>query len=594
MFRQAAQLIGAAAVLAALAIPAIAPAAPVPANPGEAPLAAVPAQSPIVVQLRGVDRTKDRLLALIKNVVPDYAPVVAEHIETALRDGLDGRKLRGLDPAGPHFLAFLEMPTPDTDKPNVAVIARVTRFADFRDGLLTEDERKSVRPDAAGFDRAELQGQEVFFVDRGTYAVVTPSREAAALLTRKQPGLDGKLGESVGRKFLDQDLAVYVDLAAVNKEFGDQIKAARQFMETILDTMPGGNKQSIDTAKAMYAAIFQLVEDGRAFVAGFDFRPEGLALHLQTQVGADTRTNRLLREQRPSNLEALGTLPAGQTVYTAADIAPALLKTLAPIMFGISGTEDGKQAVGAALDELIAADGQVSLSAGTFPMATLSVTNFRDPQKATDAQLKLFRAMGEGGVFQNTPVKGKPEIKPNAEEYKGFKFHYARLVWDFDKLADAIPGGADAMKGPMKKLMGEDLKTWFGTDGRRYLSVSAKDWATGKATIDTYLAGGEKLATEPAFTATRTQLPAETSLLMLADAGKFTHVMADYMLAMFKAMPVLPFNLPDEVKPVATRTSYLGFASTFRPEHGSLDVFVPATAMQEIRKVVIQFAGGAQ
>jgi hypothetical protein len=79
---------------------------------------------------------------------------------------------------------------------------------------------------------------------------------------------------------------------------------------------------------------------------------------------------------------------------------------------------------------------------------------------------------------------------------------------------------------------------------------------------------------------------------MLADAGKFAQAMTDYMLAIFKAIPGVPFNLPAEVKPVATNTSYLGFAVTFRAEHGGFELFLPAKAVQEIRKVITPLLGG--
>jgi hypothetical protein len=71
--------------------------------------------------------------------------------------------------------------------------------------------------------------------------------------------------------------------------------------------------------------------------------------------------------------------------------------------------------------------------------------------------------------------------------------------------------------------------------------------------------------------------------------------MADYMVSIFKAMPVLPIKLPDEVKPVQTKTTYLGFAVTLRPENAGLDVFVPVTAVQEMRKVLMPlFQGGTE
>ena len=41
-------------------------------------------------------------------------------------------------------------------------------------------------------------------------------------------------------------------------------------------------------------------------------------------------------------------------------------------------------------------------------------------------------------------------------------------------------------------------------------------------------------------------------------------------------------------------SSYLGVALTLQPEHGSLDLFVPVTAVQEIRKVIQPLFKGAQ
>jgi hypothetical protein len=195
--------------------------------------------------------------------------------------------------------------------------------------------------------------------------------------------------------------------------------------------------------------------------------------------------------------------------------------------------------------------------------------------------------MAEGGTVQGAYLKGKPEIRENAETYKGFKLSHARFEWDLDKLAESVPGGGEGVKAAMKKLMGEGMRVWFGTDGRRYLTVTAADWNAAKAQIDAYLDGRTTLAEEPAFKATRQQLPAEATMLFLTDAGKFTHVMADYMLGLFKAMPGLPFNLPDGVKPVPTETSYIGAAITLKPEYASFDLFVPAVGVREMRKVIL-------
>jgi hypothetical protein len=346
----------------------------------------------------------------------------------------------------------------------------------------------------------------------------------------------------------------------------------------------------------MYGGLFQAIADGRAFLLAFDFRPEGLNLHLQFKVGEDTKTNKVLKDQKPVPLEKIGDLPAGLTTYTATHITGEMLKSMAPLIYGAMGGEgEAKAHVEAAIKQLIDAGLTGSFSAANVPAAGVQVQTYTDPTKAVAAMLALFRAMSEGGTFQNTYVKGKPEIKENAEEYQGFKFTSVHIVWDLDKFADAIPGGGEAMKSAIKKLLGEGIRMWFGTDGKQVVTVTAKDWDTAKKRLDVYLAGSSTLGKEPAFTATRKQLPNDATLLMLADAGPFVQVMGDYMLGIFKAMPnQLPFNLPDEIKPVKTKTSFLGFAVSLRPETAGLDVFIPVTGVQEMRKVLAPlFLGGS-
>src|SRR2546425_12453786 len=90
---------------------------PLPAAAGEAPLAQLPADTPILVSLRGFQGTKERLATMIKNALPDLGPGVADKMDAALDRALEGRKLAGLDPNGPIFLAFTALPRPGGGEP---------------------------------------------------------------------------------------------------------------------------------------------------------------------------------------------------------------------------------------------------------------------------------------------------------------------------------------------------------------------------------------------------------------------------------------------------------------------------------------------
>ena len=269
-------------------------AAPAPAP--ESPLAIVPADAPVVVQLRGIDGTKKRLLDMVKNAVPNLAPKLLPQLEDRLKEALLGRQLKGLAPDGPDFLVVTDLPPYDKDKqPLVAVLLKVTKYQDFLDGLLTGDERKALKKDAAGYEEGTLGGSTAYFINRADFAIVTPSKDVATQLARKQPGLDTKLSKDVATKLLDADVAAYVDMEVVNKPtvYGGQIKELRRLFEFFLDqamNQQGGqiDKGTLDTVKRFYGGLFQFLEDSRTSVFALSFRPEGAALSFQSQVGADT------------------------------------------------------------------------------------------------------------------------------------------------------------------------------------------------------------------------------------------------------------------------------------------------------------------
>lgn len=572
-----------ALVLATNRAPAAAPAG------SDSPLAVVPAQCPIVVHLHGVERTKNRLVALVKNAMPDFGEEFGKKIDEALENGIMNRKIQGLAKDGPVFVAFLKMPTGDTEKPDVAIIARVSSYSTFRDGLLTEDERKALKKGADGIEETEIDSQPAFFVDLKEFAVITPVKDVAVAFTKKYKGIHTKLAAETAAKLTDADLSVYVNLAVVNEEHANGIAQGRQMIEAALELSAAGNKAGAEINKQMVRGMFQVLEDGRAFVAAVDFRPEGLNLHMQGQVGAETVSNKYLKEQKPADLAGLTTLPRGQMAYTGTHFTGDIVKAMSAVMLGAAAEGEAEKHLKEAIDAIAAAGNTTTFASSGLPPQGISVAAFADCAKAIDGNLKLFKALGEGGQLQNVPIKDKPEIKTDAESHRGFKFHYVHITWDMDKLGEQ-PGG-DVAKDMMKKMMGDDMKAWLGTDGKVVLTANAKDWAAAKAMIDAYFDGKTRIGQEAAFQATRKQLPAKTSMVSLMDVGPFVQLMADAMLPMLKQLP-LPINLPESIKPVKTDPSYLGIALTLQPERGSFDFYLPAAAVKEARKVIDQIRQG--
>ncbi|MBX7103209.1 MAG: hypothetical protein K1X57_03965 [Gemmataceae bacterium] len=567
-------------------------AAPAPLS-ADSPLAAVPAQAPIVVHIRGVDRVKGRVKATMTAAAPDFGALAAGQVDAMFGQLFEGRKTDAIPANGSAFLAFLEVPGPGGDVP-MAVILRVNSYAAFKTSFLLPDEARELKSVADGIDRAEIKGTETFLVDKKDYVILTQKKEYAETLAKQYTGLDGKIAKPLAVRYLEQDLGIYVNLASVNKTYGDQIRQGREFVMTMMDQAGGQlEKGQLEAAKKMYGALFQLVLDGEGMVFGLDFRPEGIALHMQAQVGAETESGQVLKSQKPSGLEQIGKLPGGQLMYTGVDVSPESMRALTSGLQGLqAGEGDAKKLVDAALTQLADAKGKAMYSSMNYPPSGVTFQEYADPGKAVAASIALYKGFGDGAGYMGGVFKSKPEIKTDAEEFRGVKFNHVKLQFDLDKMAELVPGAGDGMKAAYKKVLGDNMNVWFGTDGNRMLTITAKDWAEARGKMEKFLDGKGLIADSQAFQATRKQLPAQASMLYMIDAGPFANWMADYMVTMFKAMPGLPFNLPESIKPVETTSSFIGFSIAMQPERGAIDLYIPVTAVQEIRKVAMQLFMG--
>jgi hypothetical protein len=389
-------------------------------------------------------------------------------------------------------------------------------------------------------------------------------------------------------------MAVYVDTAAVNKQYGDQIKAAQGQVDAVLGIAASqvgeANKASIEMAKKMIAGVFQAMEDSRAVLATADFRPEGLAVHVQGKVAAGTPSDAILKGAEPTPLGELRSLPAGQLGYFAMKPGPGLMDALKPLLSGaLAGAQDDNKELLQAFDLINQAGPGVVYGSFNIPVAGLTVWTYKDPQKAVQGQVKLMRAMKPGAAYQMAALKEKPEIKENARTYHDFKLTRATVKLDWEKVAEGAPG-AQEMAEAMKKLFGgEEMRSWFGTDGKLFVSVTAKNWDGAKKQLDDFFAGGNMAGTNAALQATRKQLPAAATMVGLIDVPRYGAVIAEFMGPMLKAQG-LPVEIP-ALKAEAGK-SYVGVAVTLRPQHAGLDLWIPATTVTQVHKMVRQFAQG--
>ncbi len=558
---------------------------------GSSPLSWVPATAPVVVHLNGLEAARDHMAAFLKNAVPDRADMLLEQYDSMLKNGFQGRKLRGLAKGGPIFLVVANL---DGGPDGFAVVAAVSDYAAFRDNLLSEDEKKDLKS-ADGVESATFGGMPVYFVDKKEYVVFTPSKDLAASYAKQgagaegTAGLDGKMDKKQAARFAASDFGVYVNMEAVNEKFGDHIKAAHTQFNDALDkaaqTVGKDQKAQMEMARKMFEPMFQAVEDAKTALVTADFRPDGVALHTAVTMRSGTATADALKGFTAASFKDLGKLPAGQLAYCGMHIDPAMIKAMTSLMSGLAANESGKALV-EVYEDWAKAGPSGNMTSFSYPVSGLSVTKFADPDKALDASVKMLQTMGTGGGFGNVAFKEKPEIKANAEKYGAISFTSVHMVWDFDKMlagTGAGPALPDAMKKQLaeglKKLIGEEVNAWIGADGKSVIQVTAKDWESAQKMLDEY-SKGPGVGEDKTFAAARKQLPDEATAVVLLDAVQAVGDVLDFAEPLLKSSGVnLPPNFPTAVK---GKTGFVGFALTLKPDGGAVDFVVTAEAVKQI------------
>ena len=61
----------------------------------------------------------------------------------------------------------------------MAIVARVTDYMALRNGFLTDEERKNLKKEKAGYEVATINGKEAHLIHRGSYVILASDKEVA-------------------------------------------------------------------------------------------------------------------------------------------------------------------------------------------------------------------------------------------------------------------------------------------------------------------------------------------------------------------------------------------------------------------------------
>src|SRR5687767_2828712 len=105
--------------------------------------APLPEDAALVVQVHGIERTKDRLMVMLKNALPEQAEAIEANLKS-FGDLLEGRQFTGLSADAACYFVFPALPESAEDNPAVAILLPVANYSRFRDGVLKPDEKKAL------------------------------------------------------------------------------------------------------------------------------------------------------------------------------------------------------------------------------------------------------------------------------------------------------------------------------------------------------------------------------------------------------------------------------------------------------------------
>jgi hypothetical protein len=577
-----------AALALALAVPPLAAADP-PA--GQNVALPFPAKAPLVVQVQGHQRAKDRLLKTLEALPPAEGGQARKAIEDGLKEALEGRSLEAVPGDGRWFLAVHDVTTLGDDQPAVAVLIPVTSYADFKKSFLTADERKTVEKVGDGVEAVKTAAggdeQTLYLAEVKGYVAATPNKETAEGYSGKYtPAQSGSMGPELGAAFLAADVSLYVNMDVINDLYGDQIRQFKELIDFALGQaaqggmLPGLNKKQMELVKTVLQGMIQAIEDAKGVVVAAEFRPEGVNLKVQGRFADDSASAGMLKPEVPGPLTELARLPKGLTTYGGSKFGAKfgdLWNQFAQEFAAADDDEETEGRIEKLLAEVQAAGPGATYAAAAIPDRSLSVTAYKDPAKAAAAFVKLYQGLPAGGRVSNVVLKEKPKVTPDARKHKGFSLAEVRLDFDFEATVEGLPEPVrDATLDQLKKMAAAKAAFWLGTDGKVVVQVSGQDWAAAQALLDGYLGGADGVGAEAGYKLTRKNLPADATAVYLAETGELLTMLAEQAKTVGAAMPG-GGGLPDlgRLKPVKGDPTYLGFALTLKGQVATGDVFVP-------------------
>ncbi len=570
-------------------------AAPLP-NLDLAKLKIIPDSAGAVVVVRGVEGVKGRLFSFLKKAVPEYAGLAQTMTDLSLSGGLDGRKLEGMAANGPIFVILPSLKEKDLtgEIPNVTVVAAITDYAKFRDGLLKPNERKELKKEG-GLDVVQVAGHSTFMAEKDGFAVLAPSREGVEFVLKSKASLDAKVSPAISARLAGADVALFVNFDQALKDYAEQLKeaesSAADFLKSAAEALPKEQKASFEMMQSFIKPTFQALRDSSGMVFSLNFAPEGALFRVEVEARKGTDSAKFINSIGVSAFEGLAKQVAGQVFYTGfvgGEAINKLTETFTKSLKTDANADEIKKLVEAMALLAKAGPGETN-STMDLPLTGITITKYKDPQAAMAAQLQSLEIMGPGSLYGGGGIKDF-KITKDAVTHQGTKFTRAVFSWDFAKMfgnGQELPEEVQKqIVTLMKELMGEKMEVYLGIENGESIQLTAPNWDKAKKLLESYKTGKAKVGAVENYTAVRKGMSDRQTMVVLLDpvryGGKVVEIMKGAFAGMLPIPPGFPANL-DKANP-----SYLGFGVALDQNNAAMEWFISSAAINECFKTFVK------
>ncbi len=560
-----------------------------PTEPRAVLLEKIPADAAVVVSLRGIDKVQADLEGMLTAMSPTWGGQAGPMLRLSI-----GQMTAqfGTEATRSPFTVAMDLPKADGELPAFAVLIPIEDYRSVLKSLAGTVEAPKLEAVGGGVEKfTNKTGDTIYAYDGEGFIAFAQESDAMVKRIAAKPAatLGSKLSTELREALLGGDLGFYINVAAIQARYGDQIEAMRAQFMAALDQAGDQMQQQgqMNAAKQLYGALFDAAKEAESLALNFDFDKAAFDLSAFLTLKTDSPALASLKNAKTGNSDGLAKLPPGYLVYGYMNTDPksmqGLMKMNASSTF--PGGASGSPAAQKYLDSMMELGRQESLTAMTYGggVEVLALTIPENVEQTTSAMVELMKTMAQSPAIKEATLEEK------VDTYKGFVLNKASMRFDFEKMLGDQAGNPMAA-GMVKAMVGEDgaTTTYFGSDGKQLVSATAKSLEEAHQKIDQLSDEKAGIGTKPGYQALMSRLPKETNALFAVNAQRLVRFIGQILGTVAGGDPIAPpADMPTEM-------ALFGGSLATHPSGYRLDFVLPSAVGPVLEKGLVPIVQGIQ